>query len=588
MRKVFRFFLIITLAVVTTPAFVFAQSQSERIDAFYESAYINADGTVKVSEKIVYNFDSNQKHGIFRTIPVSFSNSVGKLSTSITGISVKDEKNNPYTFTTSKEGKNFTIKIGDADKTISGIHTYIISYTIADTIGFFKDYDEWYWNVTGNEWNVPIGITEVRVNLPQPIEGTKLKVACYAGSLGSTESCGGKLLATSTLVYAVDYSYHQQLNPSEGLTVAVGFPKGYVHEPTFSEKLLKLAKDNWILFLPLFVFIFMLQLWYRKGRDPKGTGTIIAEYESPENLSPLQINALLVEEASSKTISAEIIYLATKGYIKIEKIEKEKKFGIFSNDDYVLHKLKDLESTAPEFEQELMNGLFGVSSMVRLSDLKNKFYTYVQIIKEKVGKSLVEKGYYLETPRATKWRYMILGIVILGLFFVGFWLGIMHYVLLLLGLTGIISIVLSAIIIIIFGRFMPRVTDEGARIRERIKGLKEYITVAEADRIRFHNAPAKNPELFEKLLPFAMVFGAEKLWAKEFEGIYTTQPSWYQDSNHGMFNAVIFTNNLSSFNSMTGSALTSSPQGASGGGSAFSGGGGFSGGGFGGGGGGSW
>jgi uncharacterized membrane protein len=120
-------------------------------------------------------------------------------------------------------------------------------------------------------------------------------------------------------------------------------------------------------------------------------------------------------------------------------------------------------------------------------------------------------------------------------------------------------------------------------VREQIQGLKRYIEVAEKDRINFHNAPEKKPELFEKLLPFAMVLGAEKAWAKQFEGIYSTPPSWYHGSSNSAFNAVLFTNNLSSFNAAATSSLTSAPKGGSG-----SGGGGFSGGGFGGGGGGSW
>ncbi len=137
----------------------------------------------------------------------------------------------------------------------------------------------------------------------------------------------------------------------------------------------------------------------------------------------------------------------------------------------------------------------------------------------------------------------------------------------------------------IFSFVMPAYTQKGAEMKEYILGLKKYMTVAEKDRIEFHNAPDKNPEIFETLLPFAMVLGVEKLWAKQFEGIYRQNPSWYSDRSNHAFSAVAFTNNLGGFSGSVQSAFAATTTAASGG-SGFSGGG--SGGGGGGGGGGSW
>jgi uncharacterized membrane protein YgcG len=145
-----------------------------------------------------------------------------------------------------------------------------------------------------------------------------------------------------------------------------------------------------------------------------------------------------------------------------------------------------------------------------------------------------------------------------------------------------ISIALCAAIVLLFGLVMPKVTTLGAIAREKIKGLKMYMEVAEKDRINFHNAPEKKPEVFEMLLPFAMVLGVEKAWAQQFEGIYTQNPGWYSGGT-GPFMPVVFVGNLHSFSAAASSTLTSAPSGGSG-----VGGGGFSGGGFGGGGGGSW
>jgi uncharacterized membrane protein len=152
---------------------------------------------------------------------------------------------------------------------------------------------------------------------------------------------------------------------------------------------------------------------------------------------------------------------------------------------------------------------------------------------------------------------------------------------------GNIGLIATIIILIIFTVLMRKRTQKGVITREEVLGLREYIKVAEADRIKFHNAPEKNPQLFEKLLPYAMVFGLEKKWAEQFKDIYITPPSWYGGPVGSSFNSMIFVSSLNSFASSANSAIISASRGAAGGNSGF-GGGGFSGGGGGGGGGGSW
>jgi uncharacterized membrane protein len=314
----------------------------------------------------------------------------------------------------------------------------------------------------------------------------------------------------------------------------------------------------------------MFTLWWRRGRDPLGRGTIVPEYESPEALTPLQMYAILHDRVGNSAVSSEIIYLATRGYIKITKLHE--KVLIFSHSDYQLTKLKDAEDL-PDYDQALMSGLFGTGSEVKLSELKNKFYKSLPKIKKATMRSVISAGYFAQDPTGVVLMYVLIGA---GVVFVSFYLGAFSTL-------AVVSGALSGGIIILFGLIMPKVTKEGAVIRERIKGLNMYMTVAEKDRINFHNAPAKDPQLFEVLLPFAMVLGVEKEWAKQFEGIYMSQPNWYSDPSMSGFNPVFFTNDLHSFSTGAASTLASAPGGGSG-----SGGGGSSGGGMGGGGGGSW
>ncbi len=561
-------------ALLSVPTFALAQNNTERIDGFYMSAHINADGTVGIKERIVYNFGDNEKHGIFRTIPVKYQTSIGTLKTRISDITVTDEQFNEIPYDVSNRGNNLEIKIGDADVLVNGVKTYVIGYTIEKTIGYFESYDEWYWNITGNDWQVPIGEVEAMIHLPKGIPGNDLRVSCYVGVRGSNNVCGKISTSTDEFVQSITFKSSGILEPYEGITGVVGFPKGIIHQPTQKEKLIEIVKNNWILGLPLVVFGFMFYIWWRKGKDPAGRGTVVAEYDAPEKITPMEMSFLRSQSVQNNAITAHIIYLAEMGYLTITQ-SGEKKF-LKDNTDYILTKKRNASEAENEVDQVLLNSLFDNDTKTeqKLSDFKNTFYAKLSSIKKPVSAAMIAKGYYPEDPQKTIMRYAWIAIIL----FIGLWIagGLM-------GLVGAISLGVSAVIILLFSFIMPRVTLAGAVMKERIEGLKRYIEVAEKDRINFHNAPEKKPELFEKLLPFAMVLGAEKAWAKQFEGIYTTQPSWYNGTTGNMFSAMILADSLSSFNTVATSSLTSAPSGGSG-----SGGGGFSGGGFGGGGGGSW
>lgn len=527
----------------------------EQIRSFDVSVHIQPSSAIIVREKIVYDFGDQQKHGIFRTVPEKLKS-----------VAVFDENNKPYTFKVSGQ----EIKIGDADKTITGIHTYIISYTIDRAIDYYKDFDELYWNVTGNDWLVPINSASVRVELSQPVAQNELRVSCYYGVKGSTQTCGTNPQTSSDKVYSVDANTTAALGAGEGITIAVGFPKGLVAQPTQAENIWQFILTYGILFLPIIVLVVMLRMWWKKGRDPKGRGTIVAEYDAPDNLTPLELSAVLNQGIKSSDISAEIVHLATKGFLTITKTQE--KGLIFKHDEYILTKTSDKIPEA-EFDQKIITGLFGEKKEVKLSDLKMVFYKEASGIRKYVIASVVSKGYFPVSPDTTRLKYVSYGAAFFVLIF-------LVAITKLLNGFAVVGLLFSGFIVILFANAMPKVTAEGALLRDKIKGLKLYMNVAEKDRINFHNAPEKNPALFEHLLAYAMVLGIEEKWAKQFESIYMTPPSWYHDSNVAGFNSVMFAHNMSAFNSVAATTIATSPGGSGGGGS--------SGGGGGGGGGGSW
>jgi uncharacterized membrane protein len=233
--------------------------------------------------------------------------------------------------------------------------------------------------------------------------------------------------------------------------------------------------------------------------------------------------------------------------------------------------VKDL--TRP-FEQLFFKELFGNAETKKLSSLKNKFYETTKEVTKQVYQKLTLEGFFVKNPQTIRLAYIGIGFIVgvIGIPASGANQNTAFFHLLAFGLAGGI--------IALFGLIMPQYTKVGAEVREEIEGFKLFLSVTEKERLKFHNAPAKKPELFEKYLPYAMALKVEKEWANQFKDMYLQPPSWYE-GNWTTFNMIAFTSSLNSFSSSASSAFVSSPSGSSG----FSG---SSGGGFGGGGGGSW
>lgn len=561
-------FLLIGGLFFVAPVVVFA----ETIKSFDVVVEVRTDNAITVTETIVYDSEGFEKHGIFRTIR---RDSFEGRKMNIVDVSVEDQFGTSYQFERQTASDTVTLKIGDPNNTFSGEKTYVIRYRAVDAIAHLEGKDELYWNVTGNEWPFTIGTVSAEVALPTAIVPTSS--ACYYGPLGSTQRCDGEDVTR--------FSVAQMIAPGDGVTIAVGFPKGILPEyapPSFFEK-------YWVyilsILIPFLLFIGMYARWRKYGRDPKGTGVVVAQYDVLNGLTPLEVGTIVYQKTRTKDISAELIYLAVKGYLKIKQFEK-KNFGILKNTDYELTLLKDI-TDLPEFDQKLLSKLFltpVVGSVVTLSSLNNKFYTAIHSIMNSVKASMISKQYYSYLPITSSPLVVVPWVPILVFFFFGL-ITIDNidqtFAMKAFSLSG--SFIISSTIYLVFNKLMPAKTKEGVAMEKYFLGLKEYLQIAEKDRLQFHNAPEKKPEVFEKLLPYAMVFGVEKSWAKEFETLYTVPPSWYEGSSYNAFSAVAFTQSMDSFSASAFSALTHSPRSSGG-----SGGGGSSGGGGGGGGGGSW
>ncbi|PIZ75317.1 hypothetical protein COY05_04250 [Candidatus Peregrinibacteria bacterium CG_4_10_14_0_2_um_filter_38_24] len=353
----------------------------------------------------------------------------------------------------------------------------------------------------------------------------------------------------------------------------------------------------WIL-LGFGLFLVFL-LWFFKGRDPRGKGVIMPLYEAPDKLSPGEVGVIYDEVAHLHDISASIINMAVKGYLKIEKVEKEKKWYQFKADvDYFFLLQKDAADAKDlkDFEKKIFAGIFpkGGKSRVSLQSLGRRFYPVLSKVKELLYESMVDKKYFDTDPDKRRINYMVLGIVSVFLMtMIGVGLSILSDS----ALYAAMPIVGVAFFIV--ARFMPKKTVFGVEVNEKVRGFQMFLKATETDRLKKMFSPSEYKNVFEKYLPYAMVLGVEKQWSKQFEGLYKGMPDWYVGANQT--NMFIFMNDLGRWSrygekqfvaGAPNSGWKSSGWGGSGGSSSWGGGsgfsGGFSGGGFGGGGGGRW
>ncbi len=554
------------------------------IERFDAEIHVEADGRVRVVETIRPRFTGSW-NGIYRTIPVEYRTPQGfnySLRFSVTAVTDGDGR--ALRYESSRERHNRKLKVwvpGAADAT----RTVVIRYDVASALRFFEEYDELYWNVTGDEWEVPIESVSARITLPAGVAG--VRASAFTGGYGSRESAA-EIQSTGT---EVGVRLRRQLAFREGLTVAVAWNPGIVRRPTAAEETAAFLWSNVFLLAPLIALLVMWWLWHARGRDPR-RGVLVVLYEPPKSLTPGELGMLLDNSPDMRDVTATLVDLAVRGYLIIEEQEHRKLFGLLSSKDYLfrLRKPETAWTQLKPHEQHVLAGLFrgvrldipdrtaGDYGSVTLSTLQNKFYKELSGIKDRLFDQLKARGYYRLRPDRVRAAYIVIAIVA-GVLVAGPGAAVSEA----WGWAPMIAVaagVLTFLIVFAFAWFMPARTIEGARALDGVLGFEEFLRRVESDRLA---RVVKTPEMFERFLPYAMAFGVEKQWAEAFEDIYQEPPQWYVGSSMPAFQTSSFVNSLGRMSTAAAATMVSAPRSSGGSGS---GGGGSSGGGFGGGGGG--
>ena len=537
---------------------------------------------LKTTETITAQFpDADQNHGIERAIPSEYAGH----TTSLVVNSVTNGDGQPLHYTTKDANDLTTLRIGDADTYVHGAQTYKLIYTQRDVTQFYSDTnrDEWYWDTNGTDWEVPIDHLSVTMKIDPTVNATlDSEPGCYGGAYGASDAC--TITATGDDTYSASAD---NLSAGDNITVVFGFKPGtFAGYQMSTADFIALLLGLWqviSVILAVVLGIIFGAVYNRKKYRKAEEQPIAVEYIPRRDTSVTVASQVITGPRA--TFTAQLIDLAVRHYISIVQT-KEKSFWTGADYTIVIEtNLDELFDEEKEIIRDMFNGLPKVGERIALSSLReNMSYSSRTLDNDKKLKKLVEGVYGIreKTPHASRFFYgwtIVMGIIAV--------------------VTLSIPLAIFALVLWGFGIFIKPLTDKGLELRRYMLGLDMYIKAAEAERLKFLQGPdtaekvgyAIDTEnvgdmikLYERVLPYAILFGREKQWSKrlgDYYGQAQSSPTWY--TQPGVFNAALFASTLQTF---SGAATYSS--GASSSSTGGSGGGGFSGGGGGGGGGGGW
>lgn len=614
-------FLFFCLIFLSTPAL----AQTERILDFSSTVIINQDGSLLVTENITAWATGDQiKRGIIREFPTDYIQASGqKMRVGFTVLEVlRDGQPEPYHIKALANGQ--AIYMGDQDVFLDpGQYVYTITYKTTRQLGFFPEYDELYWNVNGNGWRLPIDKVNCIVHLPE--KATAINVVSYEGPMGSK---GSQSFPGGSSIVKLESS--RPYAPLEGLTIAISWPKGFVSEPALGERAFVYGMEIILGIGLVLIFFYYLYAWFRVGRDP-AKGVIVPLFNPPQGFSPAMVRMLSVLRFDNTAFTAGIINMAVKGALRIEDKKSGKAVILKDTAPPTLsageqaaweslqmggqridltpknHHIWGLAQKTMEYQldREMGTTYFAHNtgwilpalpiSLVSIlggawfvADWKIFVFICVWLTGWTLACYALTRQFILtwhQPGLGGKIKALLFGLSLTAPFLVGEALGLWVLFMYTTGL-GTLLFLGQVLAHALFVHLLKAPTLVGRRVMDEIEGFRMYLGATEKDRLNILHPPNETPELFEKLLPYAIALGVANKWGARFASILAQAgyaPNWYLGSNFNSINPGSFAQSLgSSMTSSIASASTApgSSSGSSGGGSSGGGGGGGGGGGW--------
>jgi uncharacterized membrane protein YgcG len=582
----------------------------ERITNFVSDVRVGVDGTLDVTETISLVSEGQEiQRGIQRDFPTRYRSGLGRRVVGFAVVSVaRDGHPEPYRLMGMRNGER--IRIGDADTLLPpGAHVFRIHYRTTRQISFYGDFDELYWNATGNGWTFPIEQVEARITLPRPVPFGKRAV--YSGAQGSTAH-DAEVVAEQP--GRIVFRTTGRLEPAQGLTVAASWRKGIVAEPGAATRLGWALRDNgplWLAIVGLIAILaYLARTVWRARRNPDRR-PIVPLFAPPDNLSAAAVRFIWQMKFDDRVFSAAIVDVAVRGALRI--VETPKRWG---------KPARSLEKTnggsaLPAAELRMVSELFKRSKTLALTrsnyeplldaraglneeldsaygdghffsdDARRGFVGWplffgvvllvalVLALEAAKTTSLITLGIgipacwfvqrMLARGRATMPKehggrrllsWMASGIVWMTLVFMG-------VALIAVGLVGgnPLPLLVTAIALPFVALAQSRLrapTAAGWPMRDRIAGFRHYLSVAEEDRLEALNPPEKTAELFERYLSYAIALGVENRWAKRFTGVLAAAANSPSETSLGWYSGPTDPwTRPTDFAAVTGSSLSS-------------------------------
>lgn len=623
-----------------------AQAAQERILSFTSRIIVKPDAAMLVTETIRVRSSGDQiKRGIYRDFPTRYKDRQGNAY--VVGFEIHEvlRDGSPEAYHTEGLTNGVRVYIGRKEHMLPpGEYTYTLTYRADRQLGFFGDHDELYWNVTGNGWVFPIDEASATVVLPREVPRESITLYGYTGPMGATEKHFEASVDTDGNVSFVST---QGLGPHEGLTIVVGWPKGFVTEPSGGKKAWYFVRDNVIVLAGagglVLLVLYYLSVWFSVGRDPE-RGTIVPLYDPPDSLSPAATRFITRMGYDDKIFGAAVVNMAVKGFLTIAEHEGE----------YTLTKKTGSSTVLSGDEQRVAAKLFGAGTTVVLEQKNHALLREAKDALKTALSSAYEKSYFVRNRRE-----FVIGLLIsvaalaatffsarhagealfLGLWLTGWSIGVGFLIFTvvrlwkavlsgwgggaarkgalgsalfmtlfsipffggeLFGLYGlaqespVIVLFLGMVVFVnlLFYHLLKAPTMLGRRLLDRIEGFRRFLSATEEDRLVRMYPAERTPELFEHFLPYALALDVEQPWAEQFSGVLQKasregqegySPRWYSGSAWDSRRMQTFAGAIGGSLAGAISASSTAPGSHSGGG-----GGGSSGGGGGGGGGGGW
>ncbi|HYN14867.1 MAG TPA: DUF2207 domain-containing protein [Terriglobales bacterium] len=477
---------------------------------FHCTVNVADDGSAVVLERMELSSlqmgSGRDFHGIQRVIPVQSAGPLGtKRRLFLRVLRVADGDGNALPYRVRVWGGQTEIQVPLLGRRGES-RTVEIAYFVHNAVRYNADHDEVHWNLTSGTLSMPADQASATVLLPdKTTEGVRAQ-----GFIGGLRrgTISGQVNGAS-----VEFVAPGAVGAHEPFVVEVVVPKGVFHRPWWPSRALWFVESNPMVLMPLVVFLAML--WIRRVKRRLPPVAVVTEYEPPPGLTPAEAGTLLTDRVEPRDITATLVDLAVRGYVRLEEDDSE------GHRDYIIRLMKprDQWRGLANHEIDMLFNTFYGGQWTKLSSLKLRFVVAVPSMRAGILNALIGKGMYRVDPVSAK-AYRVAAVILAGVVLLAVqplgWVSLYDA-----GPLAVALVAASTLIVYVMGQNLTAKSLKGMRACAEVEGFREFIERVDADRLQ-----RASPKQVERCLPYAMALGVEHNWAEQFAGITQEWPEW--------------------------------------------------------------